>query len=69
MADIQLEFGELEKACRLALESFPLLGLLRTRPEAYQALRFMQRAAKSRALDGEILASVRAALFEASVSG
>ena len=69
LAHLHLELGELEKACRLALESFPLLGQLKTRPEPYQALRLMQRAAESRVLDAEILASVRSTLSDSGTSG
>ncbi len=62
LADLQLQLGETEKARSLALESFPLLSQLKTRPEAYKAIRNLQQAAESRALNAEILASIRSDL-------
>ncbi len=66
MAEIQIELGEIEMARNSALESFPLLGQLKNRPEAYQAIRTFRRAAESRTLNAEILALVRSNLSTAS---
>ncbi len=65
LAEVQLQLGEDEKARRSALESFPLLGQLKNRPEAYQAIRALQRAAEKRALNPELLASLRSDLSSA----
>ncbi len=65
LAEVQIQLGETDMAHKSALESFPLLGQLKSRPEAYQAIRTFQRAAESRALDVEILASVRSDLSAA----
>ncbi len=65
VAYFQLELGEKDKANRSALESFPLLGQLKARPEVYQAIRTLQRAAESRSLSAEILTAVRSDLSAA----
>ncbi len=65
VAHFQLELGEEEKANRSALESFPLLGRFKERPEVYQAIRTLQRAAESRSLSTEILTAVRSDLSAA----
>ncbi len=51
-----------------ALESFPLLGQLKERPEAYQAIRTLQRAAESRSLSAELLTAVRSDLSAAGAA-
>ncbi len=65
LAEVQLELGQAEKARRAALESFSLLRQLKSRPEAYQAIRTFQRAAESGTLQADILESVRAGLSAA----
>ncbi len=62
LAGLHLELGQTDRACRAALESFALLGQLKSRPEAYQAIRSLQRAAESRVLSAELLALVRSQL-------
>ncbi len=68
LAEVHLELGKPENACRSALESFPLLGELKTRPDAFQAIRTLQRAAASGSLTAEVLASVRSELSAAGAS-
>ncbi len=68
VAQVQLQLGEAEKARASALESFPLLGRLKERPEAFQAIRTLQRAAENRTLSAEILAAVRSDLVAASAA-
>ncbi len=62
LAELHLERGENTNACRVALESFPLLGQLKTRPEAFTAVRILQRAAAERTLDVSVFETVRAGL-------
>ncbi len=65
VAYFQLELGEEDLANRSALESFPLLGQLKDRPEVFQAIRTLQRAAENRTLSAEVLAAVRSDLAAA----
>ncbi len=65
LAQVHLQLGDAEKARGSALESFPLLGEFKGRPEVFQAIRTLQRAAESRSLTAELLAAVRSDLAAA----
>ena len=65
LAGIHLDRGEVEEARRVALEGFPLLGQLKGKPEAFRALRLLQRAAEHGEIDAQIVESVRRMLEKA----
>ncbi len=54
--------GENLIAYQVARESFPRLAQFKDRPEKFQALRTLQKAAVDQALDASVFESVRAGL-------